>query len=181
MKRALLVVDVQNEYFTGQLPVWDSESSLSNILKAMDHAHEKGIPVVVIQHANLLENVSTLRKGTPEWELHPEIAKRPYDLLIEKNMPGSFTETDLEHWLRSKGITTVTITGYMAHICCDTTARQAAHLGFSVEFLADATGAIPLKNEWGEISAEELHRAVLIVQGAAFSKVMKTTDWIEQL
>lgn len=181
MKRALLVIDVQNEYFTGKLPVWNSNDSLRNILKAMDHAHEKGIPVVVIRHTNQAENALTFRKGTPEWELHPEIAKRPCDLLIEKNLPGSFTGTILENWLKNKRITTLTISGYMTHICCDTTARQAFHLGFTVEFLSDATGTISIQNEMGEITAGELHKTFLIVQGARFSKVEKTSDWIGQL
>ncbi len=70
-------------------------------------------------------------------------------LLIEKNLPGSFTGTGLEEWLRERGITTVTIAGYMTHMCCDTTARQAVHRGFDVEFLSDATGTLPLSNSAG--------------------------------
>ena len=40
--------------------------------------------------------------------------------------------------LREQGVDTVTIAGYMTHMCCDTTARQAGHRGFTVEFLRDA-------------------------------------------
>jgi len=181
MKRALLVIDVQNEYFTGRLRIENGERSLANIVRAMDHAHQKGIPVVVIRHTNLAEGAVTFRKGSPEWELHPEIARRPYDHLVEKHMPGSFTGTDLERWLKENGITTVTIAGFMAHLCCDTTSRQAVHLGFAVEFLADATGTIPLETEWGSLTAQELYRAVLIVQAARFAKVQKTEDWIRQV
>lgn len=181
MKRALLVIDVQNEYFTGKLPIPNREQSLPHILKAMDHAHQKGIPVVVIRHTNLAEGAVPFRKGSPEWELHPEVARRPHDYRVEKNWPGSFTRTDLERWLKERDITTVTIAGYMTHLCCDTTARQAVHLGFSVEFLADATGTIALQTEWGNITPDELHRTVLIIQAARFSKVLKTDDWIRQL
>ncbi|OUM87627.1 MAG: isochorismatase [Bacillus thermozeamaize] len=181
MKKALLVIDVQNEYFTGKLPVSHSDKSLNNILLAMDRAHEKGIPVVVIQHTSRAQNAATFRKGSPEWELHPEIAKRPCDLLIEKHLPGSFTGTRLEDWLKSKGIAGVAISGYMTHMCCDTTARQAFHLGFAVDFLADATGTISIKNEAGEVTAEELHQTILVAQGSLFSKVLKTSDWIETL
>ena len=109
------------------------------------------------------------------------MARRPFDHLVEKNWPGSFTGTDLEDWLRRKGINTVAISGYMDHLCCDTTARQAVHVGFSVEVLADATGTIPLGTEWGNLSAEELHRNVLIVQAARFSKVLRTADWLTSL
>ena len=181
MKKALLVIDVQNEYFTGKLPVSQSEESLKNILLAMDRAHENGTPVVVIQHTSQAQNAATFRKGSPEWELHAEIAKRPHDLLIEKHWPGSFTGTNLEDWLKSKDITVVAICGFMTHMCCDTTARQAFHLGFAVDFLSDATGTISIKNEAGEISAEELHKAILIAQGSLFSKVLNTSEWIENL
>lgn len=181
MKKALLVIDVQNEYFTGKLPVTNSSESLDNILKAMDKSKEKGIPICVIQHTNKTEDAVTFRKDSPEWELHDEVAKRPYDLLIEKNLPGSFTGTNLESWLKSNGITCLTIAGYMTHICCDTTARQAYHLGFSVEFLSDATGTISIKNDVGQVNAEELHKTILVIQGARFSKVLKTSEWIQNV
>ena len=55
----------------------------------------------------------------------------------------------------------MTVAGYMTHMCCDTTASKAAHLGLKVEFLSDATGTLPVKNSAGEVSAEELHRSTL--------------------
>jgi nicotinamidase-related amidase len=75
----------------------------------------------------------------------------------------------------------VVIGGYMTQMCCDTTARQAFHLGFGVEFLSDATGTLALANEAGSVTAEELHRAILVTQGMLFSKVMSTVEWLEGL
>src|SRR5947209_13927403 len=66
--------------------------------------------------------------------------RRLRDLLIEKSLPGSFTNTPLDEWLRERGITTVSIAGYMTHMCCDTTARQAVHRGFKSEFLRGDLG-----------------------------------------
>ena len=160
MKRALLVIDVQNEYFTGKLPVSYPVGSLENILKAMDTANEYGIPIIVIQHTAKTADSPVFRKGSHEWELHPEIAKRSYDILVEKNLPGSFTGTNLESWLREKNINTIVISGYMTQMCCDTTARQAFHLGFNVEFLSDATGTLSFTNNAGSATDEELHRAL---------------------
>jgi nicotinamidase-related amidase len=179
MPGVLLVIDVQNEYFTGKLPVVYPSGSLENILKAINKANDSNIPVIVIQHTAVAADSKVFRKNSPEWELHPEIAKRPYTKLIEKNLPGSFTNTSLEKWLRDHSIDTVTICGYMTHMCCDTTARQSMHLGFSVEFLSDATGTVALSNPAGSISAEDLHRAILVVQAARFSKVMTTGEWIK--
>ena len=181
MKRALIVIDVQNEYFSGKLPVTYPSGSLDKILEAINIASERGIPVIVVRHTQPQADSPIFRKESPEWELHPEIIKRPYDLLIEKNLPGSFTGTELEAWLRERDIDTVVISGYMTQMCCDTTARQASHLGFSVEFLSDATGTLAFKNNAGAVTDEELHRAILVAQDTFISKVMSTSAWIESL
>ncbi len=181
LKRALLVIDVQNEYFTGKLPITYPVGSLSNILMAMDAARAKALPVVVIQHESPQPDAAVFRQGSKEWGLHPEVAARPHDVLIPKSLPSSFTGTELEAWLRRREVETVVIAGYMTQMCCDTTARQAMHLGFGVEFLSDGTGTLTIKNEAGEVSGEELHRAILVTQQMRFSRVMKTSDWISQL
>jgi nicotinamidase-related amidase len=180
-KRALLVIDVQNEYFTGKLPITFPAGSLANVLCAMDAARDHGVLVVVIQHASPQPDAPVFRKGSREWELHADVAARPHDVLIHKSLPGSFTGTELETWLRERNVESVVIAGYMTQMCCDTTARQAMHLGFGVEFLSDATGTLAVKNAAGTVSDEELHRAILVTQEMRFSHVMKTGDWMKQL
>ena len=90
-----------------------------------------------------------------------------------------FTGTGLNSWLEENNIDTIVISGYMTQMCCDTTARQAIHLDFNVEFLSDATGTLDISNSAGEISAEELHKAILITQAMRFSKVMSADEWIK--
>ncbi len=181
MKRALLVIDVQNEYFTGKLPVTYPPTSYSNILKVVDTANEKNIPVILIQHTSPGENAAMFKKGTNEWNIHPDLLLRKYNEIVEKNLPSSFTNTSLEAVLRELDIDTVTIAGYMTQMCCDTTARHAMHMGYSVEFLSDATGTLQFSNNAGTISAEDLHKAILITQAARFSKVLSTDEWIKNL
>ena len=178
MKDALLVIDVQNEYFTGKLPVTHPAGSLDNILKAMDWAHDGRVPVVVIRHTNTAPETATFRKGTPGWELHDEIRRRHADVIIEKTLPGSFTGTSLERWLQEQSIDTVTIAGYMTQMCCDTTARQAFHRAYAVNFLADATGTLSFSNPAGSISAADLQGAILITQQQRFARVITTDEWI---
>lgn len=180
-KRALLVIDVQNEYFSGKLPVTYPSSSLGNIVRAMDAARAAGIPIAVIQHSAPQPDSTVFRRGSREWELLSEIADRDRDVLIQKTLPGSFTGTNLESWLRKNGITTVVISGYMTQMCCDTTARQAVHHGFEVEFLSDATGTLAVENEAGKVTAEELHRATLVTQQMRFSRVLRTDVWLKSL
>jgi len=178
MSRALLVIDVQNEYFTGALPITHPVGHLERILEVMDAARGK-MPVVVIQHG--MDSGPIFRTGSPEWELHPEVAGRPRDVLIQKTLPGSFTGTGLEEWLRARGVDAVTIAGYMTHMCCDTTARQAAHLGLRSEFLSDATGTLDLENPAGKVTAEELHRSTLCAQQQFLSEVIPTSEWLSRL
>lgn len=181
MKRALLVIDVQNEYFTGKLPITHPADHLENILRAMDAARAQGVATVVVQHTFTDPAMPFFQRGTPEWELHEEVKKRPHDLHVEKNLPGSFTGTELEEWLRGQGIATVTVAGYMTHMCCDTTARQAVHRGFTVEFLGDGTGTLPLSNAAGDVTAEELQRAILCAQQMLLSEVLSTKAWCERI
>lgn len=180
MKRALLVIDVQNEYFTGALPITHPAGHLNNILQVMDKAQGL-MPIVVVQHHFPDPKMPFFQKNTERWELHPEVKARPHDLLIEKTLPGSFTNTPLEEYLRENGIETVTIAGYMTHMCCDTTAREGVHRGFKVEFLSDATGTLPLNNSAGSVTAEELHRSILCAQQMLLSDVVSTKDWLGRL
>ncbi len=181
MKRALLVIDVQMEYFTGALPITYPTGHLSKILEAFDAAKAAGIPVAVIRHHQPSADSPIFRKGTAEWELHPEIQARTCDILIEKTLPGSFTETPLSEWLELHQVKSITIAGYMTHMCCDTTARQGMHRGFKVEFLSDATGTLDLENSAGKVTAEELHRSILCAQQQMISEVLPTTLWIERI
>jgi len=182
-KRALIVIDVQNEYFDGALPISDPppEESLANIARAMDAATAAGIPVIVVQHGDDDPESPIFRKDSPAWELRPEIGERSRDHLVEKTLPGSFTGTPLESILQSAGVETVAITGYMTHMCVDTTSRQAAHRGYAVEILSDATGTLSLENSGGAASGAELHRATLVAQGQFFADVLTTEEWLQRL
>lgn len=180
MNRALLVIDVQNEYFTGALPITHPAGHLEQILAAMDAAAGK-VPTIVVQHHFPDPDKPFFQKGTPGWELHPDVQSRPRDLLLDKTLPGSFTGTQLEEWLRAHGINTVTIAGYMTHMCCDTTARQAVHRGFTVEFLSDATGTLDLSNQAGAVTSEELHRSILCAQQMMLSEVLDVPTWTRRL
>lgn len=180
VKRALLVIDVQNVYFSGGYKVTYPEGSLDRIVEAMDAAQKHGIPIVVVQHTSKSES-SSFSRGSEAWQLKDEVAQKPRSHLIEKNYPGCFTGTDLESWLRDNDIDVVTISGYMTQMCCDSTARQAFHRDFKVEFLTDATGTLDIENDAGKVSAEELHNAILVTQSTVFSKVLTTEEWIQSL
>jgi nicotinamidase-related amidase len=178
-RRALLVIDVQNEYFTGDMPIEypPLKTSLPNILLAMEAARRAGVPVIVVQH-DAPEDWPVFAKGSQGWQLHPSIAEIPADHRINKTMADVFTGTDLKQWLSAMGIDTLSVVDYMTHHCDASTVYRAAHEGLKVEFLSDATGALAYENAGGKASAEEIHRVFSTVFHSGFAAVATTQDWI---
>ncbi|MBS1191951.1 MAG: isochorismatase hydrolase [Rhodocyclaceae bacterium] len=181
-RRALLVVDVQNEYVTGDLPIEypPIQQSLANIARAMDAAREAGVPVVVVQNTAPAGS-PVFARGTPGWELHEVVASRPRSHYIEKTLPSAFAGTDLGQWLARQGIDTLAVAGYMTQNCDDSTVKEALHAGLAVEFLADAAGSLPYENRAGRASAEEIHRIFTVVMQSRFAAVATTGEWIAAL
>lgn len=184
MNTALIVIDVQQEYFVGRLPIVYPErhAALDRIITAMHTATARGLPVIVVQHAAAEPDSPVFRPGTPEQELHPSIAVAHRDHLVTKALPGSFTGTDLGEWIAEHGVTELVVCGFMTHMCCDTTTRQAAHLGLSVVLLGDATGTIDLSGTDGAIvPARQVHETELAVLGSRFASVRTVNEWVRDL
>jgi nicotinamidase-related amidase len=178
--RALIVIDVQNEYVTGDLPIEypPVQTSLANIGRAIDAAQAQSVPVIVVQHVSP-PGASLFARGSDGAALHPVVASRAYDHLVEKDLPSSFAGTDLAGWLDAHRIDTLTVVGYMTHNCNISTVLHASHAGVKVEYLKDATGALPYENEAGYASAEEIHRAFTVVMHSRFAAVVSTDEWID--
>ncbi|WP_343730807.1 cysteine hydrolase family protein [Duganella sp.] len=179
MRRALIVIDVQNEYFTGKMKIEypPVDDSLANITRAMDAARAAGIPVVMVQH-DAPEQSPIFAKGSDGWQLHPEMRGRSYSHLINKAYASVFTGTDLAQWIADNGVDTLTIVGYMTHNCDASTIYEAAHKGLAVEFLSDASGSPSYENAAGKASAEEIHRVYSTVFHSSFAAVASTGQWI---
>lgn len=181
-RRALVVIDVQNEYVTGGLriqypPVSDS---LRNIGRAMDAAHDAGIPVIVVQQSSPTD-APLFATDSRGWELHDVVASRPRDHYLRKTRASAFVGTGLGNWLSEHAIDTLVVIGYMTHNCDDTTIKHAVDSDIAVEFLADASGSVPYANRAGHATAEEMHRVFAVVQQSHFAAVMSTDEWIAHL
>jgi nicotinamidase-related amidase len=181
-RRALIVIDVQNEYFTGNLPIEypPVETSLPNIVLAIETARANKTPVILVQH-DAPEESPIFAKGSHGWQLHPAINAMTADHRINKIMADVFAETDLKQWLSANNIDTLTITGYMTHNCNASTIYHAAHEGYKVEYLSDATGALPYENAGGKASAEEIHRVFSTVFHSTFAAVVTTQEWVDAM
>lgn len=179
--RALLVIDVQNEYVTGGIPIEYPalETSLPNIGRAIDAAAGADIPVLIVQHT-APAGFPVFDEGTDGWQLHETVTGRAGKAAatFTKAFPSSFVGTGLEEWLRSNGIDTIAVVGYMTNNCDQSTVNNAVHLGFDVELLSDATGAVSLQNEAGFIDAKTVHETFCVVLQSNFAAVLTTDEWI---
>ena len=178
-RRALIVIDVQNEYVTGNLLIGypDARQSLANIGRAIDAAHAAGIPVVAVQNT-APQAAPVFDRGSHGWQLHEVVASRGFDHLVDKTLPSAFTGTDLGAWIAQHGIDTLTVIGYMTHNCVASTVFEALHAGLQVEVLDDATGSVPYANSAGRQTAQQIHQAFSVVFQSRFAAVTSTGDWI---
>jgi nicotinamidase-related amidase len=181
-RRALIVVDVQQEYFDGILQIQspDREQALANIVAAMDLADREDLPVVVVRH-ELPEDSPVFAVGSHSWTLHPEIERRvkPSWKRVTKDKSSVFAGTDVAAWLAEQGVDTITIVGFMTNNCDIATAVSAEELGLAAEILSDASGAIHLANEAGKVSADQLHQTLLVLLHSNFAAVASTEAWTE--
>lgn len=181
-KRALIVIDVQNEYLTGNLPIEypDPQQSVAHVGIAMDAARAAGIPVIVVQQTAPATS-PLFAVDSDGWQLHPAVASRPRDHYVRKTLPSAYPETGLAEWLREHGIDTLTVAGFMTHNCDASTINHALHNGTAVEFLHDASGAVSYRNQAGFASAEDIHRVFSVVLQSRFAAVMSTREWVRSV
>ena len=179
-RRALIAVDVQQEYFTGilQIQAPPRDQTLANIVAALEVAEQQELPVVVVQH-ELPQGAPVFAVGSDSWSLHPEIEERlnPSWKRVSKDKGSVFAGTDVAQWLAEREVDTVTIVGYMTNNCDIATAVGAEELGLAAEILSDATGAIHLANEAGQVSADQLHETLLVLLHSNFAAVATTQAW----
>jgi nicotinamidase-related amidase len=179
-RRALIVVDVQQEYFDGPLQIQypPREEALANILNAVKLAEASDIPIVNVLH-QMPEGAPVFVEGSTGWSLHPDLdaAIDPSYKRVHKHHASVFAGTDVAEWLRAKDIDTITIVGFMTNNCDLATAVEAEGLGFAAEILSDATGAINLANEAGQVSAESLHTTLMVLLQSNFAAVATTAQW----
>jgi nicotinamidase-related amidase len=179
-RRALIVIDVQQEYFDGPLAIQypPRDKSLARIVDAMDLAAGQQVPTVVVRH-EYPEGAPVFAAGSPGAELHPEVDARvdPSTKQVTKSLASVFAGTGLADWLRDQQIDTVTLVGYMTNNCIIGSAADAEPLGFAVEVLSDATGAIHLSNEAGTVSAQQVHETLLALLHSNFAAVASAEAW----
>jgi nicotinamidase-related amidase len=171
---ALLLVDAQVNMFAPDAAVYRGEEMLATLRDLVERARSAGVPVIYIQNNGGPDEPDL--PGTPGWEIHPDLAPRPDDIVIQKHTPNSFYQTPLLETLRQRDITALVIAGMQTEYCIDTTTRQAAALDFAVTLVADGHSTY----DTSTLTAAQViahHNAVL----RAFARVIPAADISGQL
>lgn len=170
---ALILVDIQNDYFTGGLwPVDNMGRVASDAASVLQEARAAGEMVVHIYHEASSDSAPFFRPGTSGAQIHAAVAPLADEAVILKHRPNSFYETDLHAQLQAAGITHVTIIGAMTQMCIDATARAARDLGYDVTLVANACGAKALSFNGVHLSAAEVQAAFLGPLSMSYAKVI---------
>jgi nicotinamidase-related amidase len=176
MKTALLLIDIQKDYFPG------GKHPLINPLEAAKKAYlllqcfrEHGGRHVHIQHISREPDATFFISGDRGTDIHDSVAHFEGEPIVYKHEPNSFLKTNLLELLKSWEIERVIISGMMTHMCVDATARAASDLGFQVIIAEDACATRDLKYGDTSIPAEYVQKAFLAAL-KSYGRVMKSEE-----
>lgn len=162
MKTALLLIDIQNDYFPGGKMELDGPvEAAKKAAELLQCFREHGMPTVHIQHVSLDPGATFFISGDRGTDIHDITPHFEGEPLVQKHYPNSFRETNLLDLLEEWNIESVIITGMMTHMCVDATARAAADLGFRLMVAEDACATRALTYGDITIPAEHVHKAFL--------------------
>lgn len=135
MRSALLVIDVQRQFFDSDPRPFEAGAVIERINGLARRARRAGAPVIFIQHEQPGEG---LPAESPGWQLASGLEVEVLDQKVRKTTPDSFLRTDLATVLEASGVDNLVICGYASEFCVDTTVRRAAARGYTVQLVADA-------------------------------------------
>lgn len=171
---ALLVVDIQNDYFPGgRMELEGSVQAAEKARKAIEKFRAGKLPVIHIQHISLRPGSSFFLPRTPGADIHLSVEPLSGERIIVKHFPNSFRETGLDAALKELGASKIGVCGMMTHMCIDTTVRAAFDLGYKVSLFADATATRSLKLGDETIPAAQVQKSFLAALSPTFCELVQ--------
>ncbi len=176
MTRALVIVDIQNDYFPGgAFPLVGPEDAVAAASRALAGFREAGQPVAHVRHAWDEPEADFMVPGTEGAEIHPEVAPLESEAVFTKESPNAFLGTGLEEQLRSWTVDEIVVCGMMTSLCVDATVRAGSDLGFKVTVLADACAAPDLEFDGVAVPAASVNAAFFAPLADSYANVISTT------
>lgn len=192
-RTAMVVVDMENDFVAEDAPLETpaARDMVPLLVEALTVCRNAGIKVVftahqhrrdgsdlgLFRHIPVLAQGEALAEGTPGVEIYPSLGPQPGEHVIKKHRFSGFFGTDLDIILRGWGIDTLIIAGTTTENCCHATARDALFHDYKVLFLSDATATFDYPDYgYGGMSAEEVHRATLVILASSTAHVMTVEE-----
>ncbi len=182
MKPALVVVDIQQDYFHGgRMEVVGATEASMEARRLLDHFRGNALPIIYMQHISLHEGAAFFLPDTEGIRIHGSVAPLPDETVIVKHFPNSFRDTQLNEYIASRGIKELVICGMMSHMCIDATARAAFDKCYACTVAHDACAARNLVFNGIEIPAAHVHAAYMAALGSVYAKVLSAEEIIRTL
>lgn len=186
---ALLVVDMEHDFVRGAMAVPGGEALARRLAPLTRAARAANLPVVFatqslrsgdagpLDRFPEIRSGAALRAGTAGVRIVAELEPSDSDLYVVKRRFSAFMGTDLDLILRSRGLEQLLVCGLSAHVCCDTTVRDAFQLGYEPVYLADGVDMGDLPDlGFGAIGAEQAKAVVATVISHRFGTVATIED-----
>jgi nicotinamidase-related amidase len=172
MSRALVIVDIQNDYFPGgRFELVGPEQAAERAARVLAGFRERGEPVFHIQHVWEGEDAAFFEPGTPGVKINDAVRPADGEPVVQKSYPNSFRETDLEQRLRDAEVSDLVVVGMMTSMCVDATVRAATDLGFGCTVVHDACACPDLEFDGQVIPAASVHGAFIAALGDGYADV----------
>lgn len=158
---ALVIIDAQNTYCEGVMKLDGVDEALNECKKLLDRFRAAGRPVFHIRHD--AGPGTPYDVSAPIGQIADIVAPIEGEAVITKNYPSSFVQTELDELLKQADVNNLILTGFMSHMCVNSTARGAFSLGYNPTVVASATAtrALPSKVTGKDIPSEQVHEAAL--------------------
>ena len=182
MTTALLLIDIQNDYFPGgKMALEGMDEAAGNAHALLEAFRARGLPVIHVRHLSVRPGSAFFVPGTPGADINRRVAPVAGERIIEKNFPNSFRNTSLADELRTGGIDSLVIAGAMSHMCVDATVRAAFDLGFRCIVAQDACATRALEFGGATIAAREVHGAFMAALRVPYASVVGTREAVASL
>jgi nicotinamidase-related amidase len=182
MTTALLLIDIQNDYFPGgKMALERMDEAGASARSLLEAFRARGLPVIHVRHLSARPGATFFVPGTPGADINPLVSPQAGERVIDKNFPNSFRGTPLADELRTAGIDCLVIAGAMSHMCVDATVRAAFDLGFRCVVAEDACATRALEFNGATIPAHKVHGAFMAALGVPYASVLKARVAISML
>ncbi len=180
MKKCLVIIDVQNDYFKGgNMELVGMENAAENCRRLLNSFREKKAPIFHIRHLAVREGATFFVPNTEGSEIHETVKPEDNESLVVKHFPSAFRETELNDLLQKAGVKELVICGAMTHMCIDTTVRAAFDLGYVCNVISDACATRDLEFEGKIVKASEVQAAFMASLKVPFARVLTAKNFLE--